>query len=301
MNTADHAPLVAIAMLAARADGATGPAEQAAVASLVARIGSPDVSRLADQIAGGQVRAADLAARLSDDEARRLAYQAALAVCHADGAVNPAEQQFLAQLKSALGLPDDVAAALDRSAGALSSAAVDVGTWPRDTGKLDDFILQQSILTGALEVLPDSLATVAILPLQLRMVYQIGQKHGQPLDAAQIKDLAATLGIGAAAQAVEGVMIKVLGGLAGGLLGGLMGGATRIAAGAAVTFAATYALGHVADQYYAQNRQLSPADLKTLFARFQDDAKTIYPRVQQQVSQQASSLNLQSLLGGLRA
>ena len=108
-----------------------------------------------------------------------------------------------------------------------------------DTGDaaLEDFILDQAILTGALEILPDDLANIAILPLQMRMVYQIGQRHGQQLDLAQAKDLAATLGLGAAAQAVEGVAIKLLGGLAGGLLGGLMGGATRVATGAAITFA----------------------------------------------------------------
>src|SRR5207247_353714 len=101
-----------------------------------------------------------------------------------------------------------------------------------------------------LEVLPDQLANIAILPLQLRLVYQIGQRHGQKLDVNQVKDLAATLGLGAAAQSMEGVVMKLVGGLTGGLFGGLMGGASRIATGAAISFAATYALGHVADQYY---------------------------------------------------
>jgi hypothetical protein len=94
--------------------------------------------------------------------------------------------------------------------------------------------------------------------------------------------------------------MRLIGGLAGGLLGGMMGGATRIATGAVITFSATYALGHVAEQYYAQGRRLSADDLRALFTRFQGDAKTIYPRVQQQIQTQASSLNLQSLMQGLR-
>ena len=98
MNTTDRAPLIAIAMLAARADGRTDSAEQAAVEAVVARLGSPDVSRLAEQVAGGQLRAADLAGRLSDDEARRTAYDGALAICNADGPANPDEQAFLEQL-----------------------------------------------------------------------------------------------------------------------------------------------------------------------------------------------------------
>jgi uncharacterized protein (DUF697 family)/tellurite resistance protein len=287
MNTTDHAPLIAIAMLAARADGSTGSAEQRAIDAVVAKIGSPDVSRLAEQVTKGQIKVADLAASLSDDEARRTAYDGALAICNADGAANAAELAFLEELRRALGI-------------SVPAPAVEVHTGPPPAGPLDEFILQQSILTGALEILPDRLATIAILPLQLRMVYQIGQRHGQKLDINQVKDLAATLGLGAAAQAMEGVVLKVIGGLAGGLLGGLVGGATRVATGAAVTFAASYALGHVADQYYAQGRRLSQADLRALFDRFQQDAKTIYPKIEQQVRTQSASLNLQSLMAGLR-
>lgn len=167
-------------------------------------------------------------------------------------------------------------------------------------GPLDDFILQQAILTGALEILPDRLANIAILPLQLRLVYQIGQRHGQKLDINQVKDLAATLGLGVAAQGMEGVVMNLVGGLAKGLLGGLVGGAARVATGAAISFSATYALGHVADQYYAQGRSLSRNDLLALFDRFKQDAKTIYPKVQSQIQAKSGTLNLQSLLAGLR-
>jgi tellurite resistance protein/uncharacterized protein (DUF697 family) len=298
MNQSDYPAIIAIAMLAARADGTMDAAEQAKIDTALAGIGSPDVSRLAQQVAGGQLRLADLAAKLSDDEARRMAWDTALAVSHADGSANAAEQRFLDELRGALGLGSD-ATAQQSTAGALAGSQI-VNSGPPPAGPLDDFILQQAILTGALEVLPDRLANIAILPLQLRLVYQIGQKHGQRLDINQVKDLAATFGLGAATQAVEGVLMKVLGGLAGGLLGGLAGGAARIASGAAVTFAATYALGHVADQYYAQGRRISTEDLRALFARFQKDAQTIYPRVQQQIQTTSGSINLQSLLGALR-
>jgi uncharacterized protein (DUF697 family) len=96
---------------------------------------------------------------------------------------------------------------------------------------------------------------------------------------------------------MEGVVRKVLGGAGRGLLGGLLGGAVGSAAGGAVTFATTYALGHVAQQYYAQGRKLSRDDLRALFARFQSEAKTIFPKVEQQISAQAKTLNLSNLLG----
>lgn len=298
MQPTDHPPIVAIAMLAALADGRTDPAEQAAINAFVARIGSPDVSRLALQVTGGQLRVADLAGKLSDDEARRMAYQTALAVCNTDGLSGPAEQRFLEELRNALGIPAAAVAELNQTA---TSLAPDVSISSTSTAiPTADLIMQQAILTGALEILPDSLANIAVLPLQLRLVYQIGQRHGQQLDADQIKDLAATLGLGAAAQALEGVMMKVLGGIGGGVLGGLFGGATRVVTGAAVTFAATYALGHVAEQYYAQGRNISKADLKALFARFQQEAATIYPRIQQQVQAQAGSLDIHKVLAAVQ-
>ncbi len=301
MQTTDHAPIIALAMLAARADGVVDSAEQRAVDAVAARVGNPDVTQLAQQVAAGQLRAADLASRLSDDEARRVAYEGALAIVNADGAANIPEQACLEELRAALGLSGAEIAEITRTAAALAAAPVSGAHLDRPAaGPVDEFILQQAILTGALEILPDRLANIAILPLQLRMVYQIGQRHGQRLDLQQVEDLAATFGLGAAAQSLESVAMKLIGGLAGGLLGGMVGGATRIVTGAVITFSATYALGHVAEQYYAQGRRLSAADLKALFAKFQTDAKTIYPRVEDQIHRQAGSLNVQSLLQGLR-
>jgi uncharacterized protein (DUF697 family)/tellurite resistance protein len=299
MKTIDHAPLIAIAMLAARADGSVDGAEQRAIDAVVARTGNPDVIRLAQQVAAGQLLVVDLVSRLSDDEARRVAYEGALAVINADGSANASEQAFLNELRTALGFSDADVADATRMASAMADAPVaEVRTGKPPAGQVDEFILQQAILTGAIEVLPDRLANIAVLPLQLRMVYQIGQRHGQKLDINQVKDLAATFGLGAAAQSLESVAMRLIGGLAGGLLGGMVGGVTRIATGAIITFSATYALGHVAEQYYAQGRRLNAADLRALFVQFQDEAKTIYPRVQEQIRGQASTLNLQSLLQG---
>ena len=300
MNTTDHTSLIAISILAARADGSVDSAEQRAVDAVVARMGNPDVASLVQQVAAGQLRVGDLASRLSDDEARRVAYESALTVINADGSANAAEQAFLDELRAALGFSDADVADATRIAGSMAQAPV-AAAYPGEppAGQVDEFILRQAILTGAIEILPDRLANIAVLPLQLRMVYQIGQRHGQKLDINQVKDLAATLGLGAAAQSLEGLVMRLVGGLTGGLLGGIAGGATRIAAGSVITFSTTYALGHVAERYYAQRRRLSADDLRALFARFQGEAKTIYPRVQNQIQKQAGTLNLQSLLRGL--
>jgi uncharacterized protein (DUF697 family) len=264
-----------------------------------------DLDAVRKQVSGG-LNLADVAARLTSDAARHRAYEAALVVCNADGPANPAEEKFLSALQAALGLAPSALQPLEHGTRALATAATSapptVATSERlpADATLDDVILKQAMLTGALEILPDNLASLAILPVQLRLVYLVGQQYGQQLDANQVKDLAGTLGIGAAAQLVEGVVRKVLGGLTSGVLGGLLGGATGLAAGAAVSFASTYAPGHVAKQYYAQGRRLSAEDLRELFVRFQGEAKGLLPKVQGQIQSLAGSLNLQDVVQQLR-
>lgn len=305
MNDSDHETIVTVAYLAALADGRTAPEEDTELRAALGRLGVRDVDAVAQRGAGARAPLADLARRLSDDDARRLAYDTALVVCHADGPLNRQEADFLSALRSALGLAPTTLSEMEQSAARLAAvqtaAPVEVGSGqPPGGDALDHLILQQAMITSAVELLPDKLANLVILPLQLRMVYQIGQNYGQKLDAGQIKDLAATLGLGAAAQVMEGVVRKLVGGVTGGLFGGLVGGAGGIAAGAAVTFSATYALGHVAKQYYAQGRRLSTQDLRALFHRFQEDAKSLFPKVQNEIQTKARTLNLRTLFDELR-
>jgi uncharacterized protein (DUF697 family)/tellurite resistance protein len=306
MTPQDLEPIVTIALMAAQADGQTAPEEVARLKAAVTRLGLADPEAIVRRLASDKHAMNEIAGRLTSDEVRRLAYQTALLVVMADGFANPPEQKFLAALRTALGLTPVAVGQIEESAASVANAPVTTAMVPAGGGSaasgdaaLDETILQQAMLTGALELLPEGLANVAILPLQLRLVYQIGQHYGQKLDINQVKDLAGTLGIGAAAQVMEGVVRKMVGGV-GGILGGLIGGAAGVAAGAAVTFSGTYALGHAAKQYYAQGRRLSTDDLRNLFARFRDDAQTIWPKIQGQVQQQARNLNLPSVLGMLK-
>jgi len=297
MQEQDREPIIAIALMAALADGQATPEEKDRLRAVGSSLGIADIDALAGKVAMGGLTLAEAAGRLSDAEARTTAYETALTVCHSDGAANAQEARFLSDLRGALGLDASAVAGVDAQAAAIASAPVAGGSvgpgTPASPAGLDELIQKQAIITGALELLPDRLANMAIIPLQLRLVYQIGQAHGQQMDVNQAKDLAGALGIGAAAQVAEGAVRKLL----GGLLGGMIGGTTGLAAGAAVTFASTYALGHVAKQYYAQGRNLSGEDLRALFTRFQSEAKALFPKVEQQVHAQAGAINVKQLLG----
>ena len=308
MTPTDAEIIITIAAQAAVIDGLKSTLELQQIAAAAARLGLPNADAVVQRAAAAPENVTTLAGALSSESARRAALEIAVAVCNADGVAGAKEVAFLQSLSAALGT--GVATA---EMSAIASVATLTGqvmappvpstatAQPPAPGDLDAMILDQAILTAALEVLPDRLSNMAILPLQLRMVYTIGQRYGQQLDASQVKDLAATFGIGAAAQFMESIVRKTFGALAGGVLGSMMGGATGVAAGATLSFGATYALGHAATQYYAQGRSLSNADMTALFTRFQKEAETLFPKVQERVQSVAKSTNLQSVLGTLRA
>ncbi len=310
MTTEEIETIIALATLAALSDGLQDEAEQARVVEVARSLGLLAPETVIAQAMSGALTIPALAARLQSPDAKRLAHDTATAVCHANGWINPSEGKFLHDLAGALQLDtsstDNVIADINRAVGdhpALSAtpamgapAVADAARDSAPAGLLDDHILDQAMLTAALELLPDRLANLGILPLQLRLVHHIGQRHGQQLDTQQVTDLVATFGLGAAAQVLEKVVRRTFGSIAGGLLGGLLGGSAGIATGAAVTFASTYALGHAAEQYYAQGRSLSSADLKALFTRFRADAVTIFPQVEARVGALARGHSLDSVL-----
>jgi uncharacterized protein (DUF697 family) len=161
---------------------------------------------------------------------------------------------------------------------------------------LDRLILNAAILNGALEIMPHTLATMAIVPLQMRMVYRIGSRYGYELDRGHIKDFLATVGIGLTSQVFEGFARRLIGGLARGLAGGFLGGLAGQAAGSALGFATTYALGQVAKRYYASGRTLDAAQLKEAFSSMLQDARLVEGRYSGDITEKSRQVNVSELL-----
>ena len=165
---------------------------------------------------------------------------------------------------------------------------------------MDSKILKASILNGAIELLPENLSTLAIIPLQMRLVYQIGQSYGYELDRGHIKDLLAALGVGLTSQYLEQAGRKLLGGLLGKAGKGLLGGLGRQAVSSGMSFASTYALGHVANQYYAGGRQLSADMLKNAYQHVMQDGRVLQERYLPQMQETARGLNTAKIMQMVR-
>ena len=174
--------------------------------------------------------------------------------------------------------------------------------------EIDGSIANYAILNGALELLPQGLASAAIIPLQIKMVYEIGKRYGYTLDKGHIKDFLATAGVGMTSQVVESFARRLVGGLlenvagrvVGRGLGHMVGNLGRTATGGVFTFASTYALGQVARQYYAGGRKLSAIDLRTAFTKQVTVAEGLYGQYRPKIEEQARKVNPMQLLSMVR-
>lgn len=256
---------------------------------------------------------------LTDAESKNLAYEMAVHVIDADGKQTDAERAFLASLRAKLGLSeaeatriaqdaDAIAEAAHVPAAAIASTAAVAGASATAGGppmqpneaETDKSILNYSILNGALELLPQSWATMAIIPLQTKMVYRIGKSYGYELDSGHIKEFLATVGVGLASQYLEQAGRKLIGGLFGKLAGGLVGGLARGATGMAFSFASTYALGQLAKRYYGGGRTMSTAVLKQTFDQLLSPAKELQSKYAPQIQEKARSVNMTDVMAMIK-
>ncbi len=313
--------ILTISLFAAFADGSNDDREREHIRRFAESMGSeaPDLPRLYQDVLFKRVNLATAVQALEDLGQRQFAYEMAVCVCDADGVQTAAEQTFLNTLKTSLGL-DGNAAAADFSAQAdtlaaaaataipagYTTAAPMAGSTPIatpaavNTAELDKSILNYAILNGALELLPQSWASVAIIPLQVKMVYRIGKAYGVELDQGHIKEFLATVGVGLTSQYLEQFGRKLLGGLLGKMAGKTAGKIGHAATGMAFSFDTTYALGQVAKRYYASGRQMSTQVLQDSYQGLLGPAKQMQTQYLPQIQQRAQSLDATQVMNLVR-
>jgi uncharacterized protein (DUF697 family)/tellurite resistance protein len=325
INAPTQQALLAIMVHAAMADGDKSQAERDFVRDLSLQLdeqgGAKQLAQAVQAALLGRLSAQQAAAQLQDPMHRQLAYEWATAVCHADGLCSPAEAAFLQRLKTDLQMGKSEAEpeatthtqALARAAYAEEAAAplhapAAVAAQPSaptaptalaaapaapavDNADIDRSILNYAILNGALELLPQSWASMAISPLQIKMVYRMGQAHGVSLDQGHIKEFIAAAGVGLTSQYIEEFGRKLLGGLLGKAGGKLLGGIGSQATGMAFSFASTYALGHLAKRYYAGGRVMSTDLLRQTYKGLLSSGKTLQQQHLGDIRARASTLD----------
>ncbi len=339
MTPQEQTALLSLLVLAALSDGQKADAERRFISDLARQLdteaGAAHLAQAVQQALLKKTSVAQAAQGLREPAHRQLAYEWAVAVCDADGLTTTTEKAFLSELRQALGLGRDVALeqaeaqthavaaaaygavqdAADRSptvSGAPGKpvttekstdmpAAMPAGGAPVDAAALDKSILNYAILNGALELLPQSWASVAIIPLQIKMVYRIGKAHGVALDQGHVREFIAAAGVGLTSQYLEQFGRKLLGGLIGKAGGRMLGGLAGQATGMAFSFATTYALGHLAKRYYAGGRVMSTDLLRQTYQELLGPARAVQQQHLSAIQARARSLGPAEVMQLVRA
>ncbi|MEP0546553.1 MAG: tellurite resistance TerB family protein [Rhodothermales bacterium] len=348
MTTNERDAVATLCLMAAFADGRNDERERTRLRDVFASLDAGFSPARTERVLLGHASLDDEAARLTTPAVRALAYEMAVGICDADGRADAAEQAFLDRLRHALGLDPETASEIDAVGDALAlppadadahtartGSAVPTGTLATGDGAasgvlvlaapeevipaahdadaaLDGMILRYAVLNGGLELLPQKIATLAVIPMQTKMVYRVGLHYGHQLDQGHAKELLATVGLGLTSQVAETYARGLFGGLAQATLGKAMGGKKKgkkgkkaktvaaAATGSAFTFAATYALGHAAKAYYGGGRRLSTDALRGLFERHAEQGRSLYQTHRPAVEERARTTDLRALMAELR-
>jgi uncharacterized protein (DUF697 family)/tellurite resistance protein len=312
MTPESRRAILAITLHAAFADGAKHDRERDEIRriadSLATEAGAPDLARLYQDVLLKRVTLEQACAALGEAGERQLAYEMAVCVCDADGRQSETEQRFLAGLKALLQLDAGQTRDFEEKADAIvtlseGAAGGPVASAPPpkvSEAELDKSILNYSLLNGALELLPQSWASMAIIPLQIKMVYGIGKAHGVALDQGHIREFIAAAGVGLTSQYLEQFGRKLLGGLLGAAAGKSFGRIGGAATGMAFSFATTYALGQVAKRYYAGGRVMSTALLRETFQNLLGPARQLQAQYLPQIQQKAGTLDAGQIMNLVR-
>jgi uncharacterized protein (DUF697 family)/tellurite resistance protein len=322
MTPQEQKAILAIAIHAAFADGMKDEREREEVRRVAENLagddGAADLKQIYQDVLLKRLTLAAATALLTDAGQRQFAYEMAVCVCEADGRLAETERRFLEELKRALALTaaetdvidGEVSLLVDQTEFVPPQAGTPVPTSapsspphaaPLSAAEQDKTILNYALLTGALELLPQSWASMAIIPLQVKMVYGIGKAHGLALDQGHIKEFIAAAGVGLTSQYLEQFGRKLLGGLLGKAAGKTFGKMGSAATGMAFSFATTYALGQVARRYYAGGRTMSTALLRETFQELLGPAKQLQAKYLPQIQQQATTLDAGKVMALIRA
>ncbi|HET7865167.1 MAG TPA: TerB family tellurite resistance protein, partial [Burkholderiaceae bacterium] len=191
MTASETRAILTVSLLAVFADGDKHERERDEIKRIAEGLSQTDAVHLPtlyQDVLMKRVTLTTALPALQSSASRQLAYEMAACVCDADGAQSPAEQAFLAELGSALGIGAASATQFSGQAEALATVPLAAAGAAVPHAELDAEILNAAILNGALELLPETLSTMAIIPLQMKLVYRIGKAHGYELDSGHVKD-----------------------------------------------------------------------------------------------------------------
>jgi uncharacterized protein (DUF697 family)/tellurite resistance protein len=260
-----------ILVAVARADGTIHSDERKSLSAALESLTLPADVKVASLLDEDVDVDAQLAL-LTTDEARQQIYRSAFYMASADGACTPEEKALLEHLATALGVPGEERAALERTF--VGRASIDPG--PKDRHIKDGALRSSEVhataikygavaaALGAFPVPGLAIATdLGVIALQVKMIHDIAAMWGHPLDTAGAKSLLYAAGLGTGARLAISNLAKIVPGW-----GSVLGATTA--------FVSTYTLAKVIDTYFAEGDKAAPEQLRARFLATEAEARKVY-------------------------
>lgn len=303
LDEREQSALISICIQAAHADGSLSELEQSELKRIIGKLSQEGFDLAAAETeALRQSSPAAFTSLLTSRESKSLAYEMAVCICNAGEPAAAAERAFLERLRAALQLEPGEYASYQADAALLGSSPLEsppmIAQVPAEVKEVDALILNRSILAGGLELMPQSLATMAILPVQLQLVYRIGKTYGHELSLGHAKEFLATIGVGFTAQVVESYLTRMVRSVTKRFAGRVVAALASQATESAIAFATTYAIGQTAQSYYKSGRALSAGQLREVFTKMLDRGRSMKSQYAGDISKRASSIRITDLLPG---
>lgn len=213
-----------------------------------------------------------LAQQIKSLEARDYAYASVYAMAWADRELAESEKLLLATLRGAWGIRPGEEEALkealrqSHSQQGVAAPGQKIADEKTRADAFDKLLTRYCVLTGLTGAIPVPLVPdLMVVPIQIKMVYDIAGLFGQKADRNTVQLMFETLGVGTGARLGISFLSKFIPGW-----GSVVGAAT--------SFATTYALGKVACIYFEKEGKASMAELKDIFEQERERGKAEYQK-----------------------
>jgi uncharacterized protein (DUF697 family) len=213
-----------------------------------------------------------LARKIESSEGRDYTYAAVFALAHCDRELADAEDKILKALRHEWGIKAEedksLGKALDASLTTSQSASQTGMSAPlaisddkKRAAEFEKLLNRYCILTAVTGAIPVPLVPdLLVVPMQVKMVYDIAALFGQKSDKATVQLMFETLGVGTGVRLGVSMLAKFVP-----IWGSVVGGASA--------FATSFALGKVAWTFYQSGGAKSVESLKPLFREQQKEGR----------------------------
>jgi len=274
MSISQQEALSAVKLLVcvAKADGTLAPEERRVLEESLAGFKLPGTN--AQQLLDGTYDVAALVAEIKSQDARDAAYSACYTMAYADGEYHPSEQAILERMEKSWEVSKEKKGLFGRifqeAKDTVSFTAIKPIADPKKReAEIDEDVMKYSILAATLGLFPIpfvKLATeIAVVGVQGKMVRDIGQYWGRETTKEGVKQLLVGMGAGQAGRIAVNTLLGFVPGIGS-------------VVPAMVNFSATYAVGRVANQYYAAGGKLDAKTLKESFKLRQKEGREEYEK-----------------------